>query len=105
MLAVRAGKGTWIPEALNQSRRGGDHEYGQTAERIPLQRHSWNCIQNQCYRCDHHASPDKALGRVLVAWIPLLVKGGDVPSDLDAHLRALIQNRVVVPLKPSNQRT
>jgi phosphatidylserine/phosphatidylglycerophosphate/cardiolipin synthase-like enzyme len=29
----------------------------------------------------------------------LLVKGGDVPSDLDAHLRTLIQNRVVVKLK------
>jgi phosphatidylserine/phosphatidylglycerophosphate/cardiolipin synthase-like enzyme len=27
----------------------------------------------------------------------LLVKGGEVPRDLDAHLRALIQNRVVVP--------
>jgi phosphatidylserine/phosphatidylglycerophosphate/cardiolipin synthase-like enzyme len=26
----------------------------------------------------------------------LLVKGGDVPRDLDAHLRALIQNRIVV---------
>ncbi len=29
----------------------------------------------------------------------LLVKGGDVPRDLDAHLRSLIQNRVVVPCK------
>jgi phosphatidylserine/phosphatidylglycerophosphate/cardiolipin synthase-like enzyme len=28
----------------------------------------------------------------------LLVKGGDVPGGLDAHLRALIQGRVVVPL-------
>jgi len=29
----------------------------------------------------------------------LLVKGGNVPRDLDAHLRSLIQNRVVVPCK------
>jgi phosphatidylserine/phosphatidylglycerophosphate/cardiolipin synthase-like enzyme len=29
----------------------------------------------------------------------LLVKGGDVPRDLEAHLRALIQSRVVVPSK------
>ena len=33
----------------------------------------------------------------------LLVKGGDVSSDLDAHLRALIQNKVVVLLTASNQ--
>jgi phosphatidylserine/phosphatidylglycerophosphate/cardiolipin synthase-like enzyme len=29
----------------------------------------------------------------------LLVKGGDVPRDLDEHLRVLIQNRVVVPYR------
>lgn len=29
----------------------------------------------------------------------IMLKGGDVPSDLDAHLRALIQNRVVVKLQ------
>ena len=32
----------------------------------------------------------------------VLVKGGDVPGDLDAHLRALIQNRVVVPVRGGN---
>lgn len=34
----------------------------------------------------------------------LLVRGGDVPGDLDAHLWALIQNRVVVPCSVAGRR-
>lgn len=59
-----------------------------------------NAVQPTALICsanltEHAMSPNMELG--------VLVKGGDVAVELDAHLRALLQNRVVVPLKLSNQ--